>query len=39
MLKTADPGMALEVEGFLAARSLKQKSIVLHATHIEFMEN
>jgi len=39
MLKTADPGMALEIEGFLAARSLKQKSVVLHVTHIEFTEN
>jgi hypothetical protein len=31
--------MAMELEGFLAARSLKQKSVVLHVTYIEFTEN
>lgn len=39
MLKTADPGMVLEAKGFLAARSLRQKSVVFHVTHIEFTEN
>lgn len=38
LMKEAVPGSALSVKGFLAARSLKQKSPVLHATTIEFIE-
>ncbi|MGH8709271.1 MAG: primosomal replication protein N [Burkholderiales bacterium] len=29
---------ALQVEGFLAAKSRRSKKLVLHATHIEFAE-
>lgn len=29
---------ALEVQGFLAAKSRRSKKLVLHATHIEFVE-
>ena len=32
------PGEALRVEGFLAARSLKTRSVVLHVNTIEFLE-
>lgn len=39
LLKEAAPGTALTVSGFLAARSLKQKTPVLHATTIEFEES
>ena len=38
LLKDATPGLDLCVAGFLAARSLKQKSPVLHAATIEFVE-
>lgn len=38
LLKEAAPGVGIAVSGFLAARSLKQKTPVLHATHIEFGE-
>ncbi len=39
LLKEATPGSGLAVSGFLAARSLKQKTPVLHVTNIEFAEN
>lgn len=39
LLKDAALGTALKVEGFLAARSLRQKAPVLHATAIEFEES
>lgn len=39
LLKESLSGMALIVRGFLAARSLKQKSPVLHVTMIEFVED
>jgi primosomal replication protein N len=39
LLKDAMPNMALKASGFLAARSLKQKTLVLHVTKIEFTEN
>jgi primosomal replication protein N len=38
LLKETSPGMELVVGGFLAARSLKQKTPVLHVTTIEFAE-
>lgn len=38
LLKDAAPGTVLKVEGFLAARSLRQRAPVLHATAIEFEE-
>lgn len=38
LLKEASPGSAVAVSGFLASRSLKQKTPVLHVTHIEFAE-
>jgi primosomal replication protein N len=38
LLKEAQPGMALTARGFLAARSLKQKTPVLHVTMVEFAE-
>lgn len=38
LLKEAGPGTELVVSGFLASRSLKQKSPVLHAIHIAFVE-
>ncbi len=38
LLKEVGPGSALKASGFLAARSLKQKSPVLHVTQIEFAE-
>lgn|GEM_PF-51287 len=38
LLKEAAPGCAVAVSGFLAARSMKQKTPVLHATRIEFAE-
>lgn len=38
LMKAAVPGIALSVKGFMAARSLKQKLPVLHATTIEFTE-
>lgn len=39
LLQEATPGTELAVNGFLAARSLKQKTPVLHVTNIEFAEN
>jgi primosomal replication protein N len=38
MLKESSPGTGLQLRGFLAARSLKQKTPVLHVTTIEFAE-
>jgi primosomal replication protein N len=38
LLKESSPGMALTVRGFLAARSLKQNTPVLHVTTMEFAE-
>jgi primosomal replication protein N len=38
LLKEAQPGMGITAYGFLAARSLKQKTPVLHVTTIEFAE-
>lgn len=38
LLKEASPGMAVTANGFLASRSLKQKTPVLHVTQIEFAE-
>lgn len=38
LLKEASPGRAVAVSGFLASRSLKQKTPVLHVTEIEFAE-
>ena len=37
LAKSLDGDM-MRVSGFLAARSLKRRSPVLHVTHIEFME-
>ena len=31
-------GRALDVQGFLCAKSRRSKKLVLHATHIEFIE-
>jgi primosomal replication protein N len=39
LLKEAPPGIELKVKGFIAARSLKHKMPVLHATAIEFEES
>lgn len=39
LLKDAAPGTALTTSGFLAARSLKQKTPVLHVTSVEFTES
>jgi primosomal replication protein N len=38
ILATVKPGAALTVSGFLAARSLKRKTPVLHVNTIEFVE-
>ena len=38
LLKDASPGLGMCVTGFFAARSHKQKALVLHATTIEFVE-
>lgn len=38
VLATAKPGDALTLSGFLAPRSLKQRSLKLHVTTVEFME-
>ena len=38
LLKDAAPGDGLELTGFLAARSVKSRSPVLHVTNIEFLE-
>jgi primosomal replication protein N len=39
LLKEVMAGTALQASGFIAARSLKQKTPVLHVTAIEFAEN
>jgi len=39
LLKETMAGAFLKVSGFIAARSLKQKTPVLHVTAIEFAEN
>lgn len=39
LLQEASPGSGVAVSGFLASRSLKQKTPVLHVTQIEFAEN
>lgn len=39
LLQDAPAGTGIGVSGFLAARSLKQKTPVLHVTAIEFAEN
>jgi primosomal replication protein N len=38
LLADAKPGTALRTKGFMAARSLKNRSPVLHVNKIEFME-
>jgi primosomal replication protein N len=38
LLKDAAPGAGLELTGFLAAKSVKSRSPVLHVTNIEFLE-
>ena len=38
LLKDAAPGDAMELTGFLAAKSVKSRSPVLHVTNIEFLE-
>jgi primosomal replication protein N len=38
LLKDAAPGDAMELQGFLAAKSVKSRSPVLHVTNIEFIE-
>ena len=38
LLKEAMPGRSLSVEGFLAAKSVKQRAPVLHVTRIGFVE-
>jgi len=38
LLKDAAPGDGLELIGFLAARSAKSRSPVLHVTNIKFLE-
>lgn len=38
LLNEAAPGSALRVSGFLASRSLKRKTPVLHVNQIEFVE-
>jgi len=38
MLDSAMVGDALRVSGFLAARSLKRRSPILHVTTVEFVE-
>jgi len=38
LLKDANPGDGLNLTGFLAARSVKSRSPVLHVTKIEFLE-
>lgn len=39
LVKEVAPGSAVLASGFLAARSLKRKTPVLHVTQIEFIEN
>ncbi|WP_284155457.1 primosomal replication protein N [Sulfuricystis multivorans] len=38
LIKEASPGSALKVSGFLASRSLKRKTPVLHVIQVEFFE-
>lgn len=38
LIKEATPGSALKASGFLASRSLKRKTPVLHVTQVEFIE-
>ncbi|MDX5411321.1 MAG: primosomal replication protein N [Thauera sp.] len=38
MLAAAVPGMSVRVSGFLAARSQRSRSLVLHLDKIEFLE-
>ncbi len=38
LVAAAKPGMQMKVSGFLAAKSRDSKQLVLHATHIEFVE-
>lgn len=38
LMKESSPDVIMTVGGFLAARSLKQKSPVLHVTTIDFVE-
>ena len=38
LLKDVRPGAELELTGFLAAKSVKVRSPVLHVTNIEFLE-
>lgn len=38
LLATSPLGSALRVSGFLAAKSLKNRSLVLHVTQTEFLE-
>ncbi len=39
LLRDVAPGSELRVSGFLASRSLKRKTPVLHVTCVEFVEN
>ena len=39
LLKDTGPGIGMHTTGFLAARSLKQKTPVLHVTRIDFTEH
>jgi primosomal replication protein N len=38
LLKEANPGDGLSLTGFLAARSAKNRTVVLHVNRIEFLE-
>ncbi len=38
LMAAARPGMQVKVTGFLAGKSRDSKQLVLHATHIEFVE-
>ena len=38
MLAAATPGMSMRVSGFLAARSQRSRSLMLHLETIEFLE-
>jgi primosomal replication protein N len=38
LVAAASPGTAARVEGFIAARSLKSRSPVLHVNTVEFLE-
>jgi primosomal replication protein N len=39
LIAGAKPGSAVEVQGFLGAKSKRSKKLVLHVTSIEFREN